>query len=192
MKDNPIKESIDRITPQPGAQMRMYHNIRAKAEKKRSPAVWLLPAAACLAVCLLVLLLPKAAPEQRPNVMTGNPVVPMERPEELAPAGLVPELPEDAKLDSCALISGEVARMEFTWKGNSYACLSSAHRDTDFTFVGGNQTEILDVNENITLYHLDGQIWKAEILTEAGRIYLLNEDGADQKNVEELAKLLAE
>ena len=191
MKDNPIKESIDRITPRPGAQMRMYHNIRAK--RKRSPAVWLLPVAACLALCLLaVLLVPKAAPEQRPNVMTGNPVVQMERPEELAPAGLVPELPEDAKLHFCALISGEIARMEFTWRGNSYACLSSAHRDTDFTFVGGNRTETLQVEENIMLYHLDGMLWKAEILTEAGRIYLLNEDGADQKNVEELAKLLAE
>ena len=189
MNENQIKTSIERITPAPGAETRMYHNIRAKAEKRKKPLLWLAPAAACL-IFLLLLLYPQ--PSAPPPVMTGNPVVQVDGLEELAPAGLVPQLPEEAEITFCALISNEVARVEFNWRSGSYTCLSSARRDGDFTFVGGNQTLTQTLGEGITLFRLDDQIWKAEICRDDGRMYLINEDGADKTNVEELAKLLAE
>ena len=191
MKDDSIRKALEGITPLPGAEERMYRHIQQKAKKNRRPVPVLLPAAACLACVLaLLLFLPGPKPPRQGGVMTGNPVVQMQSLSDLTPAGLVPQLPEEAEVTACALISGEIARVEFIWQAHSYTVLSSALRQGDFTYTDGDREEVFSLSDGITVYHLDDTVWKAALQMEQGQMYLLNSDGADRQAVQTLAQSL--
>ena len=196
MNDNPIRKSLEKIEPLPGAEQRMYANITEKASAPRKKSARktavriLVPAAACLAVVLsLALFRKEAEPSVRPSdsVCIGSPITPVESPEDLAPAGVIPVLPEDAEIDACYLIRGGVAKMEFTRNGIPYICLASVSQDDDFSGVYG-EYETIRESDGSRLSRVDDSIWVEELHQDGITAYFLNMEGAEEADMVFLAE----
>ena len=122
---SPIKTALDRVQPAPEAQERMLRNIRRKSAPRRLRLQWvLLPAAACLAL-LLMLPAQRTQPPQRPTgPLTALPPA-ISGPEVFAPLGISLTPPPEAQQVRYTVLEDTVAEMDFVAFGVPFRCLAS-------------------------------------------------------------------
>lgn len=166
MRDDQIKDALDRIEPEEGAQQRMYQNILRKASARQEAApdqpqgvaptdgqsrekakiirpVWqkYLALAACFILVVIgaFALRPgtdRPGEDDLPPVLAGSPIQDVSGPEDFAGLDLVIDAPEGAAEVRYSILDGEIARIDFILEGHSYT-YSASRVDGDFSGVSG-------------------------------------------------------
>ena len=183
MKENKIRDSLDKIEPGIGAKERMYQNILKKAEgekqakplvqdtapkKERSKIISLrfvktfAPIAACLCITVLGVIhfWPSGNPgtdsSTNPPVLGNSPYTEVESPETFEQIGITLDAPEKAENERYAVLDGNIASIDFEIGDHSYFIVASA-QSGDFSGLSGDvaSSEQLDSKSNAVLYEIE-------------------------------------
>lgn len=183
MKENEIRDAVDKIEPKAGAKERMYQNILKKAEeakqtqslaerpvpkKKENKIVPMrfikafVPVAACL--CIAVLGVMHFLPSENPGIdpapnppMVGDTSYTIaESPEAFQQIGITLDAPEGAENISYAIFDENIASVNFEMGNHAYFIVASA-QSGDFSGLHGDVigSEQIDSKSSAILYEIE-------------------------------------
>lgn len=185
MKENKIRDSLDKIEPGIGAKERMYQDILKKAEEKkqakplvqdtapkkeRSKVISLrfvktfAPIAACLCITILGVIhfWPLGDlgtdPPTNPPVLGNPPYIEVESPEVFEQIGITLDAPEKAENECYAVLDGNIASIDFEIGDHSYFIVASV-QSGDFSGLSGDvlSSEQLDSKSSAVLYEIESE-----------------------------------
>lgn len=204
MNENEIKQALDGIEPEEGAQERMYANILKKAadqEKKQAIAAGAVSKhrpisvlrrwgslAACLAiVAAICFTLPELLHNSGQNPlpeMTGSPIEDVSGAQDFEKLGFSIDAPEGSEHISYHILNGETAQVIFAMDGREYT-YRAARLDEDFSGVYGEAISSVTLNTECiaVLDHLSPDIWRAHWSRDGINFYLTCVNGADEETV---------
>ncbi len=213
MNDNEIKNALDEIEPEAGAQERMYAKILKKAAAQReAPAEdlsevraaakkralrrqrWGLLAACFAVIIALGVALPRLLDRTEPTdppMLGGSPFEDVDGPEGFAKLGFAVTAPEGAEDAVYCIIDGEIARVRFSLGGHDYI-YEAARLDGNFSPAEGEALESrsLDAAADAVLDRVSPEVWRAHWTAEGVSRYLTNFDGAPEAEITALALAL--
>lgn len=218
MSDNPIKNSLEQIEPEAGAQERMYANILKKAaaqsenqtaeqqhtevkripQKRRTIPAWQrwCGLAACLALIVAASLslppLVSQPGQSAPPVLGGSPMEDVTGPQDFTkPLGFSIDAPEGAEDVRYSIFDGEIAQVCFSLNGHSYTYQAS-QLEGNFSGITGEAVDSvsLDAEFGAVLDRLSMDCWRAHWSCGGVNYYLSNTDGASEEAVTAAAQAL--
>lgn len=208
MNEKKLRDAIDSIEAEDGAQQRMFQNILKKAaaqqetnkaqplsqaiKEKPNRLLWqkYSSLAACLALVVMIGAIALPSIISTPNsddlgpVLGNSPIQEVDSAEDFASIDINIDAPSDANDVRYYILDGKIAQIDFILDGHKYT-FSASRLDGDLSGVSGKteSSESIDAEHNAVLEQVEHSIWKAYWNDGDMNYFMTNDDGAAKEAI---------